>query len=130
MVDEIERINLTEQVRDEILNHTGPEPPATQEGRILKLVDRIAYINHDIDDAIRAGVLRFEQLPRAEIELLGPPARIGSRRSWSTCSTAPTRPATSCRRKSAARCFACGSSCSSRSTSGRRRSARSRASSG
>jgi dGTPase len=71
MVDEIERINLTEQVRDGILNHTGPHPPATQEGRILKLVDRIAYINHDIDDAIRAGVLRFEQLPRAEIELLG-----------------------------------------------------------
>ncbi len=71
MVDEIERINLTEQVRDGILNHTGPEPPATYEGRILKLVDRIAYINHDIDDAIRAGVLRFEQLPRAEIELLG-----------------------------------------------------------
>jgi dGTPase len=71
MVDEIERINLTEQVRDGILNHTGPHPPATQEGRILKLVDRIAYINHDIDDAIRAGVLRFDQLPRAEIELLG-----------------------------------------------------------
>jgi dGTPase len=71
MVDEIERINLTEQVRDGILHHTGPDPPETQEGRILKLVDRIAYINHDIDDAIRAGVLRFEQLPRAEVELLG-----------------------------------------------------------
>ena len=71
MVDEIERLNLTEQVRDGILYHTGPEPPATLEGRILRLVDRIAYINHDIDDAIRAGVLRFEQLPRAEIELLG-----------------------------------------------------------
>ena len=71
MVDEIERINLTEQVRDGILHHTGPEPPATQEGRILRLVDRIAYINHDIDDAIRAGVLGFEQLPSAEIELLG-----------------------------------------------------------
>jgi dGTPase len=70
-VDEIENINLTEQVRDGILNHTGPQAPATLEGRILKLVDRIAYINHDIDDAIRAGVLRFDQLPRAEIELLG-----------------------------------------------------------
>ena len=70
-VDEIERINLTEQVRDGILHHTGPEPPATLEGRILRLVDRIAYINHDIDDAIRAGILRFEQLPSAEIELLG-----------------------------------------------------------
>jgi dGTPase len=71
MVDEIERLNLTEQVRDGILHHTGPEMPATQEGRILKLVDRIAYINHDIDDAIRAGVLSFDELPRAEIELLG-----------------------------------------------------------
>jgi dGTPase len=71
MVDEIERLNLTEQVRDGILHHTGPEAPVTLEGRILRLVDRIAYINHDIDDAIRAGVLRFEQLPSAEIELLG-----------------------------------------------------------
>jgi dGTPase len=71
MVDEIERLNLTEQVRDGILRHTGPEIPNTLEGRILKLVDRIAYINHDIDDAIRAGVLSFDALPRAEIELLG-----------------------------------------------------------
>jgi dGTPase len=70
-VDEIERLNLTEQVRDGILRHTGPEAPATLEGRILKLVDRIAYINHDIDDAIRAGVLSFDALPHAEIELLG-----------------------------------------------------------
>jgi dGTPase len=71
MVDEIERINLTEQVRDGILHHTGPDAPATLEGRILRLVDRIAYINHDIDDAIRAGILDFDELPSAEIELLG-----------------------------------------------------------
>jgi len=71
VVDEIERLNLTEPVRDGILRHTGPGAPATLEGRILKVVDRIAYINHDIDDALRAGVLDFEQLPRAEIELLG-----------------------------------------------------------
>jgi dGTPase len=70
-VDEIERLNLTEQVRDGILRHTGPQAPATQEGRVLKLVDRIAYINHDIDDAIRAGVLSFGELPAGEIELLG-----------------------------------------------------------
>jgi dGTPase len=70
-VDEIERLNLTEQVRDGILHHTGPAAPATLEGRILRLVDRIAYINHDIDDAIRAGILDFDELPRAEIELLG-----------------------------------------------------------
>jgi dGTPase len=71
VVERIERLNLTEQVRDGIERHTGSEPPATLEGRIVRVVDRIAYINHDIDDALRAGVLRFEDLPRAEIELLG-----------------------------------------------------------
>ena len=64
-------LNLTEPVRDGILRHTGDEPPARLEGRIVRLVDRIAYINHDIDDAVRAGVLRAEELPRAEIETLG-----------------------------------------------------------
>src|SRR5215218_7092731 len=63
VVDRIERLNLTEQVRDGILRHTGAETPATLEGRIVRVVDRIAYINHDIDDALRAGVLRFEDLP-------------------------------------------------------------------
>jgi dGTPase len=71
VVEKIERLNLTAPVRDGILRHTGPEPPHTLEGRIVRLVDRVAYINHDIDDAIRAGVLRFEDLPRAEIDLLG-----------------------------------------------------------
>jgi dGTPase len=71
VVEKIERLNLTVPVRDGILRHTGPEPPHTLEGRIVRLVDRVAYINHDIDDAIRAGVLRFEDLPRAEIDLLG-----------------------------------------------------------
>ena len=64
VVEKIERLNLTAPVRDGILRHTGPEPPDTLEGRIVRLVDRVAYINHDIDDAIRAGVLRFEDLPR------------------------------------------------------------------
>jgi len=76
VVDVLERdgrgLNLTEQVRDGILNHTGSDRPATQEGRIVKLVDRVAYINHDIDDALRAGILREKDLPAAEIELLGP----------------------------------------------------------
>ena len=76
VVDVLERdghgLNLTEQVRDGILNHTGSDRPATLEGRIVKLVDRVAYINHDIDDALRAGILRPEDLPTAEIELLGP----------------------------------------------------------
>jgi dGTPase len=71
VVERIERLNLTEQVRDGILRHTGTAEPGTLEGRIVRVVDRIAYINHDIDDAIRAGVLRFEDLPRDEIELLG-----------------------------------------------------------
>ncbi len=76
VVDVLERegagLNLTEQVRDGILNHTGSNKPATLEGRIVKLVDRVAYINHDIDDALRAGVLAPADLPVAEIELLGP----------------------------------------------------------
>jgi dGTPase len=75
VVERIERdgagLNLTEQVRDGILRHTGPELPATLEGRIVRVVDRIAYINHDIDDALRAGVLGPEDLPAAEIAALG-----------------------------------------------------------
>ncbi|MEA2364615.1 MAG: dGTPase [Thermoleophilaceae bacterium] len=71
VVEKLEMLNLTAPVRDGILRHTGDDPPATLEGRIVRLVDRVAYINHDIDDAIRAGVLRFDDLPRAEIDLLG-----------------------------------------------------------
>jgi dGTPase len=81
VVDVLERdgrgLNLTAEVRDGILNHTGPSEPDTLEGRIVRLVDRVAYINHDIDDAVRAGVLDPEELPREEIERLGP---TGSRR--------------------------------------------------
>src|SRR5437588_4185085 len=76
VVERIERdgrgLNLTDQVRDGILRHTGPELPATLEGRIVRLVDRFAYINHDIDDALRAGVLAPADLPVEEIEALGP----------------------------------------------------------
>ena len=71
VVDVLEDLNLTEQVREGILRHTGPEPPATPEGRVVRVVDRIAYINHDIDDALRAGVLAFEDLPREEVAVLG-----------------------------------------------------------
>ncbi len=67
-----EGLNLTEQVRDGILNHTGSGKPATLEGKIVRLVDRVAYINHDIDDAIRAQIITPADLPGAEIELLGP----------------------------------------------------------
>ena len=69
-------LNLTAPVRDGVLNHTGPVKPATLEGRIVRLVDRVAYINHDIDDALRAGILRPGDLPAAEIELLGPTGSI------------------------------------------------------
>jgi dGTPase len=75
VVERIERdgggLNLTDAVRDGILRHTGPEQPATLEGRIVRVVDRIAYINHDIDDALRAGVIGMDDLPIAEIESLG-----------------------------------------------------------
>jgi len=70
-------LNLTAEVRDGILNHTGPGAPSTLEGKIVRLVDRVAYINHDIDDALRAGLLRQEDLPAEEIALLG---ERGSRR--------------------------------------------------
>ena len=71
MVEHLERLNLTVQVRDGILNHTGPDRPDTLEGRIVRVVDRVAYINHDIDDAIRAGVIAFDDLPAEEVAALG-----------------------------------------------------------
>lgn len=65
-------LNLTWEVRDGILNHTGRSPfPATLEGRIVRTADRIAYVNHDLDDAIRAGVLNGEDLPESTTEVLG-----------------------------------------------------------
>ena len=56
-------LNLTREVLDGILCHTGPKMADTPEGRIVRMADRIAYINHDIDDAIRAGVLGEEDIP-------------------------------------------------------------------
>jgi dGTPase len=67
-----ESLNLTGEVRDGILKHTGPEEPETLEGRIVRIVDRVAYINHDIDDAVRHGILDPADLPQEEVELLGP----------------------------------------------------------
>jgi dGTPase len=64
-------LNLTEEVCDGILTHTGPVEPATLEGKIVRLVDRVAYINHDIDDAVRAKVLDPAELPHDELALLG-----------------------------------------------------------
>jgi dGTPase len=66
-----ESLNLTEEVRDGILTHTGAQEPATLEGKIVRIVDRVAYINHDIDDAIRFGILDPSSLPHQEVALLG-----------------------------------------------------------
>jgi dGTPase len=67
-----ESLNLTHEVIDGILTHTGPQEPKTLEGKIVRIVDRVAYINHDIDDAIRYGLLQEDDLPHDEIALLGP----------------------------------------------------------
>lgn len=64
-------LNLTWEVRDGIRCHTSGEEAQTVEGRIVRVADRIAYINHDIDDALRAGVLRQEQIPEEAVWLLG-----------------------------------------------------------
>ena len=58
-----EGLNLTYEVRDGILCHTGEKIPDTPEGRIIRIADRIAYINHDVDDAIRAGIMRETDIP-------------------------------------------------------------------
>ncbi|MDX6701460.1 MAG: dGTPase, partial [Baekduia sp.] len=65
-------LNLGEDVRDGILGHSGrADPPRTLEGAIVRIVDRVAYLNHDIDDAVRAGVLREDDLPSEPIAVLG-----------------------------------------------------------
>ena len=66
-----ESLNLTAEVRDGILTHTGEREPATLEGKIVRIVDRVAYINHDIDDAVRFGILDPRDLPHEEVALLG-----------------------------------------------------------
>ncbi|RJP30712.1 MAG: deoxyguanosinetriphosphate triphosphohydrolase [Actinobacteria bacterium] len=64
-------LNLTWEVRDGIRNHTGKTLPATLEGRIVHIADRVAYVNHDIDDAIRAGILEESDLPPSTLQILG-----------------------------------------------------------
>ena len=75
VVDELEKdgsgLNLTYEVRMAILGHTGPRIPETKEGQIVRRADQIAYVNHDIDDAIRAGVLTTEDIPKSLIKILG-----------------------------------------------------------
>ncbi|MBQ5612236.1 MAG: deoxyguanosinetriphosphate triphosphohydrolase, partial [Clostridia bacterium] len=75
VVEKLERdgqgLNLTWEVRDGIVNHTGKNLASTLEGVIVKYADRIAYINHDIDDAMRAGILHPEDIPKELREILG-----------------------------------------------------------
>lgn len=64
-------LNLTWEVRDGILNHSMSRMPATAEGKVVRYADKIAYINHDIDDAIRGHVITQQDLPRDLLEILG-----------------------------------------------------------
>jgi dGTPase len=75
VVDKLEKagtgLNLTLEVRDGILNHTGKDYPFTREGEIVRVADRIAYVNHDVDDALRAGIITWEDLPEGPLSVLG-----------------------------------------------------------
>ena len=115
-------LNLTREVRDGIEHHTGRRPPADAGGPDRAPVDRIAYVNHDIEDAIRAGVLRGEELPPAQIAVLGPHHQRaadhpgGGHRQGQR----PTPSASASRRRSGRPSCACAASCSAASTWPRR----------
>ena len=64
-------LNLTQEVREGIMNHSGGNFSISLEGQIVKFADRIAYINHDIDDAIRAGIINEDEIPKKNLEALG-----------------------------------------------------------
>jgi dGTPase len=75
VVDHLEKeregLNLTLEVRDGILNHTGNGYPSTREAEIVRIADRIAYVNHDVDDALRAGIISWGDLPTEPLSVLG-----------------------------------------------------------
>jgi dGTPase len=75
VVDKLERggagLNLTIEVRDGILNHTGEGQPSTREGETVRIADRVAYVNHDVDDALRAGIISWDELPEGPLSVLG-----------------------------------------------------------
>ena len=75
VVDVLENLNLTWETRDGILNHSGSSMASTLEGQIVKFADRIAYVNHDIDDAKRAGLIEESELPEKCREILGDNSR-------------------------------------------------------
>jgi len=74
VVDKLEKfskgLNLTYEVRDGILNHTRGQQPCTLEGQLVRICDRLAYINHDIDDALRANILKFSDFPKSVLDNL------------------------------------------------------------
>ena len=110
------------EVCDGILTHTGEREPETLEGKIVRLVDRVAYINHDIDDAVRYGLLGEDDLPREEIAILGD---TGSKRIdrlvHDIVESSGASTTSGSRRRWGRRCSRCAPSCSSGSISGRRR---------
>jgi dGTPase len=75
VVDKLEKggegLNLTLEVRNGIRNHTGDGYPSTREGEIVRIADRIAYVNHDVDDALRAGLIAWGDLPEKPLSVLG-----------------------------------------------------------
>lgn len=77
VVDVIERhgdhegLNLTDEVRDGIVHHNGQVDPYTLEGQVVKISDRIAYLNHDIDDALRSGVIQNDDIPKEIVRFFG-----------------------------------------------------------
>ena len=70
-VEILENLNLTWEVKDGILNHPGDNEASTLEGSVLKIADRIAYINHDIDDACRGGIISEKDIPKIITDVLG-----------------------------------------------------------
>lgn len=84
----IENLNLTKESIDGIRNHTGNTLPLTLEGQIVRIADRIAYLNHDIDDSIRAGIITLEDLPKNSIKTLG--KTCSERIAVMVCSTVQT----------------------------------------
>lgn len=74
VVDKLEKfskgLNLTYEVRDGILNHTRGQQPLTLEGQLVRICDRLAYVNHDIDDALRANILKFSDFPKSALDAL------------------------------------------------------------